>query len=141
MLLEDLPGIIITNDDKVIRTTKIKKYIIKNNIEYKDIKYLDNISNDFKEIERALKALENSYLGLSPIKEKENYNIPTKQYKEVHCFWDTKTKGFYATEYQDLRCWPFATNNFIYVGKMQDNETIEQTFVRLFKQLNQKRDN
>lgn len=66
--LMDFPGIIIT--DKVTRTTKVKKFIEKNKLTNYKIIYLDNPPSDFREIERALKMLENNYLGIGPIKEK-----------------------------------------------------------------------
>lgn len=66
--LYDKPGLVIT--DKVTRTTKVKKFIEKNKITNYKILYLEEQHSDFKEIERALKALENNYLGIAPPKEK-----------------------------------------------------------------------
>lgn len=69
--LKDNPGIIILPNKKVVRTTKIKKWIDKHKpIEY-SITYLEPIPVDFRNVERGLKELENRYLGLDPIKEKE----------------------------------------------------------------------
>lgn len=65
----DKPGIIIM-PNKVVRTTKVKKWISKNNPSSYDITYLQTVSSDFKEIERELKNLENEYLGLDKVKSK-----------------------------------------------------------------------
>lgn len=64
------PGIIILQE-KVIKTTKVKKWIDKNKpIDY-SIVYLEPIPTDFRDVERGLKELENKHLGLGPIKTKE----------------------------------------------------------------------
>ena len=69
--LYDKPGIIIT-PDKVIKTTKIKKWILKNNPDTYTVKYLENPSSDFKEMERQLQVMLNEANGVTtPIKEKE----------------------------------------------------------------------
>ena len=61
MELLNKPGIIIS--DKIIKTTKVKKYIDKNKISYSDIIYLEDVPSDFRELDRALVNLENKYLG------------------------------------------------------------------------------
>ena len=63
----DNPGIIIMQD-KVVRTTKVKKWISKNNPSSYEVRYLKLIPSDFKEVERELKNLENEYLGLDKVK-------------------------------------------------------------------------
>ena len=67
--LYDKPGIIIV-DDKVSRTTKVKKFVEKNKLTSYQIIYLEKECKDFKEVERALKELEANYLGETPPKEK-----------------------------------------------------------------------
>ena len=58
--LKDNPGIIILPNKKVVRTTKIKKWIDKHKpIEY-SITYLEPIPTDFRDVERGLKELENN---------------------------------------------------------------------------------
>ena len=57
--LKDNPGIIILPNKKVVKTTKIKKWIDKHKpIEY-SITYLEPIPVDFRDVERGLKELEN----------------------------------------------------------------------------------
>lgn len=77
--MKNLPGIIIL-PNKVVRTTKVKKWIDKNKpIEF-SITYLEPIPTDFRDVERGLKELENKYLGLGPIKEKEIRNNSEYKY-------------------------------------------------------------
>ena len=74
--LYDKPGIIITSD-KVIKTTKIKKWILKNKPDTYTVKYLENPSSDFKEIERQLQVLMNEANGITTsLKEKELFKPP-----------------------------------------------------------------
>ena len=73
------PGIIIL-PNKVVKTTKIKKWIDKNKPEIYSIIYLEPIPTDFRDVERGLKELENKYLGLGPIKEKEIRNNSEYKY-------------------------------------------------------------
>lgn len=78
--LKDNPGIIILPNKKVVRTTKIKKWIDKHKpIEY-SITYLEPIPTDFRNVERGLKELENKHLGLDPIKTKEIRNSSEYKY-------------------------------------------------------------
>ena len=78
--LYDKPGIIITSD-KVIKTTKIKKWILKNKPDTYTVKYLENPSSDFKEIERQLQVLMNEANGITTsLKEKELFK-PPEEYK------------------------------------------------------------
>ena len=77
--LKDNPGIIIL-PDKVVRTTKIKKWFDKNKPTEYSITYLEPIPTDFRDVERGLKELENKYLGLGPIKEKEIRNNSEYKY-------------------------------------------------------------
>lgn len=67
--LENVPGIIIVQN-KVIRTTKVKKYIEKNKLINYKVVYLENPPEDFRIVERLLKELENKHLGLGELKEK-----------------------------------------------------------------------
>ena len=63
------PGIIILQDS-IVKTTKVKKWLDKNTPEVFTVKYLDPIPTDFRDVEKGLKELENTLLGLGPIKEK-----------------------------------------------------------------------
>ena len=72
----DKPGVIIIGDE-VIKTTKVKKWILKNKPSVYDIKYVENPSNDFKEIERQLQFLFNDVKGINyQVKEKELFKPP-----------------------------------------------------------------
>lgn len=77
--MNNTPGIIILND-KIVRTTKVKKWIEKNKPTNYEICYLDPIPDDFREVERGLKELENKQLGLGPIKTKEVRNNSEYKY-------------------------------------------------------------
>lgn len=62
--LFDKPGIIITND-AVYKTTKVKKWIKKNNPKEYSIKYLDIDTSNFKEVECQLQKMINDINGVS----------------------------------------------------------------------------
>ena len=62
--LFDKPGIIITND-AVYKTTKVKKWIKKNNPKEYSIKYLDVDTSNFKEVEYQLQKMVNDINGIS----------------------------------------------------------------------------
>ena len=64
MELFDKPGIIITND-AVYKTTKVKKWIKKNNPKEYSIKYLDVDTSNFKEVECQLQKMVNDINGIS----------------------------------------------------------------------------
>lgn len=59
-----MPGLIFL-EEKIVRTPKVKKWIDKMHPANYKVQYLDNPPTDRSEIERALKALENSFLGIS----------------------------------------------------------------------------
>ena len=72
----DKPGVIIIGDE-VIKTTKVKKWILKNKPSVYDVKYVENPSNDFKEVERQLQFLVNDVKGITyQVKEKELFKPP-----------------------------------------------------------------
>ena len=72
----DKPGVIIIGDE-VIKTTKVKKWILKNKPSVYDVKYVENPSNDFREIERQLQFLVNDIKGINyQVKEKELFKPP-----------------------------------------------------------------
>ena len=76
----DKPGVIIIGDE-VIKTTKVKKWILKNKPSVYNIKYVENPSNDFREIERQLQFLFNDVKGINyQVKEKELFK-PPEEYK------------------------------------------------------------
>ena len=76
----DKPGVIIIGDE-VIKTTKVKKWILKNKPSVYDVKYVENPSNDFKEVERQLQFLVNDVKGITyQVKEKELFK-PPEEYK------------------------------------------------------------
>ena len=76
----DKPGVIIIGDE-VIKTTKVKKWILKNKPSVYDVKYVENPSNDFKEVERQLQFLINDVKGINyQVKEKELFKRP-EEYK------------------------------------------------------------
>ena len=72
----DKPGVIIIGDE-VIKTTKVKKWILKNKPSVYDVKYVENPSNDFREVERQLQFLINDVKGINyQVKEKELFKPP-----------------------------------------------------------------
>ena len=72
----DKPGVIIIGDE-VIKTTKVKKWILKNKPSVYGVKYVENPSNDFREIERQLQFLVNDVKGINyQVKEKELFKPP-----------------------------------------------------------------
>ena len=76
----DKPGVIIIGDE-VIKTTKVKKWILKNKPSVYNVKYVENPSNDFREIERQLQFLVNDVKGINyQVKEKELFK-PPEEYK------------------------------------------------------------
>lgn len=76
----DKPGVIIIGDE-VIKTTKVKKWVLKNKPSVYDVKYVENPSNDFREIERQLQFLVNDVKGINyQVKEKELFK-PPEEYK------------------------------------------------------------
>ena len=76
----DKPGVIIIGDE-VIKTTKVKKWILKNKPSVYSVKYVENPSNDFREIERLLQFLVNDVKGINyQVKEKELFKT-TEEYK------------------------------------------------------------
>lgn len=136
MELYDNPGIIILDDNKIVRTTKIKKYITKNKINYKDIKYLENVSTDFREVERSLKELENNYLGLGPLKEKQQKDEIKINYEKKYLFWDKHCKGWLISNNKNVIEWPWQDEigtRFIYIGYTNENEEIVDVEKRLYK--------
>ena len=77
----DKPEVIIIGDE-VIKTTKVKKWILKNKPSVYDVKYVENPSNDFREIERQLQFLVNDVKGINyQVKEKELFKPPEENYK------------------------------------------------------------
>lgn len=86
MELLNKPGIIIS--DKIIKTTKVKKYIDKNKISYSDIIYLEDIPSDFRELDRALVNLENKYLGKKEVTKIEREPaLFSKEYIKKYDWW------------------------------------------------------
>lgn len=76
----DKPGVIIIGDE-VIKTTKVKKWVLKNKPSVYGVKYVENPSNDFREIERQLQFLVNDVKGINyQVKEKELFK-PPEEYK------------------------------------------------------------
>ena len=76
----DKPGVIIIGDE-VIKTTKVKKWILKNKPSVYGVKYVENPSNDFREVERQLQFLVNDVKGINyQVKEKELFK-PPEEYK------------------------------------------------------------
>lgn len=72
----DKPGVIIIGDE-VIKTTKVKKWVLKNKPSVYDVTYVENPSNDFREIERQLQFLVNDVKGINyQVKEKELFKPP-----------------------------------------------------------------
>ena len=62
--LFDKPGIVITGD-AVYKTTKVKKWIKKNNPKEYSIKYLEVDTSNFKEVEYQLQKMVNDINGIS----------------------------------------------------------------------------
>ena len=72
----DKPGVIIIGDE-VIKTTKVKKWVLKNKPSDYNVKYVENPSNDFREVERQLQFLVNDVKGINyQVKEKELFKPP-----------------------------------------------------------------
>lgn len=72
----DKPGVIIIGDE-VIKTTKVKKWVLKNKPSVYDVKYVENPSNDFREVERQLQFLVSDVKGINyQVKEKELFKPP-----------------------------------------------------------------
>ena len=72
----DKPGVIIIGDE-VIKTTKVKKWVLKNKPTDYNVKYVENPSNDFREVERQLQFLVNDVKGINyQVKEKELFKPP-----------------------------------------------------------------
>lgn len=63
------PGIVIT-DGNINKTSKVKNYIEKNKIKQFSIRYVENPSDNFAELNRQLQELENECKGIDPPKEK-----------------------------------------------------------------------
>ena len=78
--LFDKPGIIITND-AVYKTTKVKKWIRKNNPKEYSIKYLDIDTSDFKEVEYQLQKMVNDINGISTKEQKVEQEGGDYKYK------------------------------------------------------------
>ena len=77
----DKPGVIIIGDE-VIKTTKVKKWVLKKKPSDYNVKYVENSSNDFKEVERQLQFLVNDVKGITyQVKEKELFKPPEEEYK------------------------------------------------------------
>lgn len=86
MELLNKPGIIIS--DKIIKTTKVKKYIDKNKISYSDIIYLEDVPSDFRELDRTLVNLENKYLGKKEVaKVEKDPPIFSEEWIKMRGFW------------------------------------------------------
>ena len=102
--LYDKPGLVIVGDSTT-RTTKVKKWVSKNKpTDYKII-YLDPIPSDFREVERELKNLENSYLGIDTIKKVEE-PIPTSRPKyEYRLNLNTVLFGYNEESLNTLKRW------------------------------------
>ena len=102
--LYDKPGLVIVSDN-ITRTTKVKKWVSKNKpTDYKII-YLDPIPSDFREVERELKNLENSYLGIGIIKKVEEH-IPTSKPKyEYRLNLNTVLVGYNEESLNTLKRW------------------------------------
>lgn len=62
----DLPGVIIQGD-KVTRTTKVKKWVMKNNPTEYRVEYINPIPEDFRLVEKELKKLENRIKGIETV--------------------------------------------------------------------------
>lgn len=136
MELLDKPGIIIKLDGSVVRTTKVQKYILKKRVEYKDVLYLEIQSEDFKEIERSLKELENQYLGAGPLKEKICV-IEQKSTEHYYCFFDFNLVGWCDLKMEDASDWPWEDDRkrFTLMGETLENETTSEAHKRLWKQV------
>lgn len=133
MELLDKPGIIIKLDGSVVRTTKVQKYILKKRVEYKDVRYLEIQSDDFKEIERSLKELENQYLGAGPLKEKICV-IEQKNTEHHYCFFDFNLVGWYDSKTKDVSDWPWENDRsrYIFIGETLENESVSDAHERLW---------
>lgn len=78
--LFDKPGIVITND-AVYKTTKVKKWIKKNNPKEYSIKYLDVDTFNFKEVEYQLQKMVNDINGISTKEKKVEQEDGDYEYK------------------------------------------------------------
>lgn len=64
------PGIVIYNN-KVTPTSKVKKFIEKNQLKEYSLKYVENPSPDFKILNKQLQDLVDEHLGIQRIKKPE----------------------------------------------------------------------
>ena len=78
--LFDKPGIVIIND-AVYKTTKVTKWIKKNNPKEYSIKYLDVDTSNFKEIEYQLQKMVNDINGISTKEKKVEQEDGDYEYK------------------------------------------------------------
>lgn len=102
--LYDKPGLVIVGEN-ITRTTKVRKWVSKNNPADYRVIYLDPIPSDFREVERGLKDLENLYLGIEPIKKVEqNVEIPRKKY-EYRLNSNTILVGYDEESLKTLKKW------------------------------------
>ena len=102
--LYDKPGLVIVGDN-ITRTTKVKKWISKNKpTDYKII-YLDPIPSDFREVERELKNLENSYLGIDSIKKVEEHTPTSRPKYEYRLNLNTVLVGYNEESLNTLKRW------------------------------------
>lgn len=102
--LFDKPGIVIY-EGKTTRTTKVKKFVQKNQIKEYNVIYLENPSSDFKEVERALKELENNYLGLGSLKEKPKVEKDTPYQYEYRINANTVLCAYNEEQFNLLKKW------------------------------------
>lgn len=61
---KDAPGLIVLSKNEVVKTPKVKKWIDKHNPTVYKILYLENPSNNFKELEKQLCDMEKKYFGV-----------------------------------------------------------------------------
>lgn len=102
--LYDKPGLIIQNDT-ITRTTKVKKWVSKNKpIDYK-ILYLENPSVDFREVERELKNLEDSYLGKNTLKKEKEIFVESKPKYESRLNCNTVLIAYNDEQLALLKSW------------------------------------
>ena len=81
---KDAPGLIVLSKNEVVKTPKVKKWIDKHNPTVYKILYLENPSNNFKELEKQLCDMEKKYFGVEISETKPKNTSEQRQYTHTY---------------------------------------------------------